>query len=416
MKGDVRVKKHLLIIATLDTKGREAKHIKDCVRKLGVVPVVMDIGTLGDPLTKANISRHEIARSAGYNPDELMQKRDRARAVSAMQEGGVIIARRLLQKGMLNGVLGIGGGTGTGIVTHIMRSLPFGIPKVVVSTVASRDVREYVGTKDIVMFHSVADILGSNEFIRHILAQAAHAVCGMMQASDTVKKAKPMVGVTAYGVSPFFALNAEPFLAKRGYEMIGFHANGVGGMAMEEMIGQGLLVGILESTPHELADEMYRGYCSGIGPKRFETAGEMGIPLLLAPGGLDNAVFSPYYPMPDKLLGRKQYTHDVRFCVRMEKQEMIEFARIIGEKLNKFRGPAHVLIPQRGWSEADKPGAELYDPDTDMVFVDELKKILRPEVPIELMNAHISDPAFAERAVELLDGMVKNRRQAPKIF
>ena len=401
------MKKHLLIISTLDTKGREAKYVRDCIQELGVTPLVMDIGTLGEPLTKPDISRQEVAQRVGCNLSELIEKRDRSRAVSAMQEGGAVVARELLQKGMLNGILGMGGGTGTGIVTSIMRSLPFGIPKVVVSTVASRDVREYIGTKDIVMFHSVADILGSNAFIRHILGQAAHAVCGMMQMSHTIKKGKPMVGVTAYGVSPAFALNAEPFLEKKGYEMIGFHANGVGGMAMEEMIEQGLLVGILDSTPHELADEMYGGYCRGIGEKRFETAGEMGIPLLFAPGGLDNAVFSPYYPMPDSLQGRKKYVHDVRFCIRMGKDEMITFARIIGEKLNKSRGPAYVLIPKMGWSEADKPGMDLFDPDTDMLFVEQLKKILRSDIPIEEMNAHISEEAFAERAVEILDAMVK---------
>ena len=408
------MKKYLLIIATLDTKGREAEHVKHCAQELGVTPIVMDIGTLGKPLTKPDISSYELAQSVGYDLSERMAKRDRSKAVEVMQEGGAITARNLLRKGMLNGILGMGGGTGTGIVTFIMRSLPFGIPKVVVSTVASRDVREYIGTKDIVMVHSVADILGSNEFIRHILAQAAHAVCGMMQMSNTIKKGKPMVGVTAYGVSPAFALNAEPLLEKRGYEMIGFHANGVGGMAMEEMIEQGLLVGILDFTPHELADEMYGGYCSGIGQKRFETAGEKGIPMLFAPGGLDNAVFSPYYPMPDILQGRKIYAHDVRFCVRMGKDEMIKFAQIIGEKLNKSKGPAYVLIPQKGWSEADKPGTDFFDPDTNMVFVDQLKKILRPDIPVEEMNAHISEVVFAERAVEILDGMVRKAGKTPE--
>ena len=398
---------HLLIIATLDTKGREAEHVKNCAEELGVTPIVMDIGTLGIPLTKPDISRHEVALRAGCNLAEIIEQRDRSQAVRAMQEGGAIVAGELLQKGMLNGILGLGGGTGTGIVTFIMRSLPFGIPKVVVSTVASRDVREYIGTKDIVMFHSVADILGSNEFIRHILGQASHAVCGMMQMGNAIKKGNPMVGVTAYGVSPAFALNAEPLLQKKGYDMIGFHANGVGGMAMEEMIEQGLLVGILDFTPHELADEMYGGYCSGIGQKRFEMAGGKGIPLLFAPGGLDNAVFSPYYPMPDSLQGRKIYSHDIRFCVRMGNEEMVKFAQIIGEKLNRSHGPAYVLIPQRGWSEADKPGTDFFEPDTDKVFVDQLKQILRPDIPVEEMNAHISDVAFAERAVDILDGMVK---------
>lgn len=401
------MKKQLLIVTTLDTKGREAAYVRDCVEHLGSQPILVDVGILLKAQTDPHITRYELAEAAGYDLDRLIAERDRSAAVRAVQEGGALVAQRLFREGKLDGVFGMGGGTGTAIAAFIMRSLPFGLPKVLVSTVASRDIREYIGTKDIAMFHSVADILGSNEFIRHILGQAAHAVCGMMQMGNTIKKGKPMVGVSAYGINSVCALNAEPLLVKRGYEMIGFHANGVGGMAMEEMIEQGLLVGILDFTPHELADEMYGGYCRGIGQKRFEMAGEMGIPLLFVPGGLDNAVFSPHYPMPDILKGRKTHVHDIRFCVRMDKDEMVKFAQIIGEKLNKSQGPVYVLIPKRGWSEIDKPGMEFFDPDIDMIFVDQLKRILRPGIPVEEMDAHISEAVFAERAVEILDGMIK---------
>ncbi len=407
------MKKYLLIITTLDTKGREAEYVRGCVQGLGVQSLLMDTGTLGRPLVEPDIKSKEVALAAGYDLERIVEKGDRSGAVAAMQKGGAVLARRLFDEGKLHGIFGMGGGTGTAIATSIMRALPFGLPKVVVSTVASRDVREYIGTKDIVMFHSVADILGSNEFIRHILAQAAQAVCGMMEAGTSIKKVKPMVGVTAYGINSACALNAEPLLEKRGYEMIGFHANGVGGMAMEEMIEQGLLVGVLDLTPHELADEMYGGYCRGIGQKRFETAGEMGVPLIFAPGGLDNAVFSPYYPMPDILKGRKTHVHDIRFCVRMDKDEMAKFAEIIGEKLNRSHGPVYVLIPKKGWSEIDKPGMELFDPDIDRVFVARLKKILKSGVPVEEMDAHISEEVFAERAVEILDGMIKKLDKKP---
>lgn len=403
--------KKLLIIATLDTKGREAEYVRDLAQNLGVGTIIMDIGTLGKPLTMPDISSKIVAETAGYNLEIFKQKGDRSSSVQSMQEGGQILAKKLVSEGTIGGVFGMGGGTGTAIVTSIMRSLPFGLPKAVVSTVASRDIREYIGTKDIVMFHSVADILGSNEFIRHILAQAIYAVCGMMQKGDTIKKGKPMVGVTAYGVSSECAFNAEPLLKKMGYEMIAFHANGVGGMAMEEMIEQRLLVGVLDFTPHELADETYGGYCRGIGEKRFETAGKMEVPLLFAPGGLDNAVFSPFYPMPQKLAGRRIHSHDIRFCVRMEREEMIMFAQTIGDKLNKSNGPAYVLIPKKGWSEADRLGMELFDPDVDRIFTDELKKIIKSEIPIEEIDVHISDPAFAERAVDILDNLIRLKQQ-----
>jgi uncharacterized protein (UPF0261 family) len=401
--------KCLLIIATFDTKGREAEYVKTIAQSLGVNAILMDVGTLEKPAVPPDISAYKVAEAAGYNLDTVKKKGDRAEAVKAIQEGGVVIARQLLQEKKIDGVFGMGGGTGTAIVTYIMCSLPFGFPKVVLSTVASRDVREYVGTKDIVMFHSVADLLGDNLFIRHILEQAIRAACAMMEKNIDMKSGRPMVAVTAYGINSQCALNAEHVLDAKGYAMIGFHANGVGGMAMEEMIEEGIIAGVLDFTPHELADNMYGGYCRGITDKRFEMAGKAGIPLVFAPGGLDNAVFSPFYPMPDILKGRKIHSHDERFCVRLGAVEMKEFARIISEKFNKSKGPIHVLIPKKGWSEADKPGMALFEPDTDRVFVDELKSLLTSGIPIEEMDLHISEQAFADRAVEILDDMIQRR-------
>jgi uncharacterized protein (UPF0261 family) len=407
------MKKHLLIIATLDTKGKEAAYVKDCAQKLGIHPILMDVGTLGEPLTHPDITRIEVVEAAGHRWEHLIKEQNRSLFVTAVQEGGAILAKDLLEKGKLHGIFGMGGGTGTAIVTHIMRSLPFGLPKVVLSTVASRDMKEYVGTKDIVMFHSVADILGSNEFMRLMLGQAAYAICGMIKKGSEMKKEKPMVAVTAYGINSVCAMNAEPLLQEKGYEMITFHANGCGGMAMEEFIAEGIVAGVLDLTTHEIADELFGGYCKGIGPMRLETAGRFGIPIVVAPGGLDNAVFSPFYPMPERLRGRRTHSHDIRFCVRMGPEEMKQFARIIGEKLNKSKGPTHILIPTKGWSEADKVGMELFDPKTDKIFVEELKKIINQNIPIEEMNVHISDPAFALRAVEALDDMIQAHRPYP---
>jgi uncharacterized protein (UPF0261 family) len=243
-----------------------------------------------------------------------------------------------------------------------------------------------------------------------MLGQAAHAVCGMIKKGSVIKKEKPMVAVTAYGINSLCAIQAEPLLQKRGYEMIAFHANGIGGMAMEEFIGQGLVAGVIDFTLHEIADEMFGGYCKGIGPMRLQTAGQFGIPLVVVPGGLDNAVFSPFYPMPDLLEGRKRHSHDIRFCVRMEPDEMKKFAHIIGEKLNRSKGPTYVLIPKKGWSEADKAGMELFDPKTDQIFVEELRRIINPNIPIEEMDVHISDPPFALRAVQVLDDMIQAHR------
>lgn len=405
------MKKQLLIISTMDTKGKEAAYVKECVEGLGIHPLLMDVGTLGDPLTEPDITRFDVVKAAGYHFEDLVKGRNRSISVKAVQEGGAALAKHLFEEGKLDGVLGMGGGTGTAIVTYIMRSLPLGVPKVVVSTVASRNVREYVATKDIMMFHSVADLLGSNEFIRLILGQASYAICGMIERGSRIQRGKPMVAVTAYGINSACAFHAELPLQDRGYEMIAFHANGCGGMAMEELIAQGLIAGVLDFTTHEIADEMFGGYCRGIGPARLETAGKTGIPLVVAPGGLDNAVFSPFYPMPDRLKGRKTYSHDIRFCVRMGREEMKEFARIVGEKLNRSKGPTYILIPKKGWSEADKVGMEFFEPETNQVFVEELRKIINPPIPIEEIDVHISEPAFARRAVEILDHMIRETEQ-----
>lgn len=402
------MKKHLLIIATLDTKGRETEFVRNCANALEVNPILMDIGILGNPPVIPDITKQELAEATGIDLDDLIQKNDRAKAVQAMEDGGVILARKLQQEGRLDGVIGLGGGTGTAIVSTIMRALPFGLPKVIVSTVASRDIRQFIGTKDIVMFHSVADLLGFNDFIRLILKQATHAVCGMMAGSGSFGTARPMVAVTAYGINSDVALNAEPLLEAKGYEMLGFHANGCGGMAMEELIAEGRIAGVLDFTPHEIADEMFGGYCRGIGASRLETAGKMGIPLVFAPGGLDNAVFSPVYPMPDSLKGRRIHGHDARFCVRMEKEEMETFARIIATKLNKAKGSIHVLIPTKGWSNADKEGAALFDPTVDAFFTRTLKELLLPHIPVEEIDLHISEPEFAFRAVEVLHDLIQN--------
>jgi uncharacterized protein (UPF0261 family) len=400
-------KKRLLIIATLDTKGREAAYIKECAEGRGVNVLLMDVGTLTPPQTPPDITRDELAHAAGLDLTTPLAEKDRANAVKTVQTGGAILAARMAERNEIHGVIGLGGGTGTAIVAFVMRALPFGFPKVIVSTVASRDVREYVGTKDIVMFHSVADLLGFNEFMRHILAQAAYAVCGMMERESHMKKGRSMVGVTAYGINSGCAMLAEALLEARGYDMIGFHANGCGGMAMEELIAEGLIAGVLDFNPHEIADEMFGGYCKGIGPARLETAGRLGVPLVFAPGGLDNAVFSPYYPMPDELKGRRTHGHDTRFCVRMEATEMEKFAHIVAGKLNKGRGPVRVLIPAKGWSDADKEGMPLFDPHVDRVFTEKLKSLLDPRILVEEMDVHISEPAFAARAVEILDGMIK---------
>jgi len=351
-------RRSLLILATLDTKGREALFVKAEAERLGVRGLLMDVGLRPSPY-KADIGSSNVCEAAGYSLEDALQ-RGRAFAIEAMQKGAGETAQALYREDRIHGILGIGGGTGTAIATHVMRMLPFGFPKVMVSTVASRDVRPYVGVKDIVMFHSVADLLGFNSFTRSILSRATCAVCAMMGGHASFVPERPLIALTAYGINSSCAFHVEPLVTERGYELICFHANGCGGMAMEEMVREGLIRGVLDFTLHEFVDDMFGGYCRGIGDERLRVALETSTPIVIVPGGLDNAVFSPSHPMPECLKGRKVHRHDERFCVRMHVPELQALASKIGARIKGCKGPIYVLIPKKGFSGIDREGTEFY--------------------------------------------------------
>jgi uncharacterized protein (UPF0261 family) len=369
----------------------------------------MDIGTFGTSQIKPDVTNRDIAAAENVDLDDTVGTWDKQRISYAIREGGAVIANRLFAEGRLHGVLSIGGGSGTGMATYIMRSLPFGIPKVMLSTVASRDIREYVQTKDIVMFHSVGDLLGLNDFMRHLLAQATHAVCGMMDREQP-RKSIPMIGVTACGPTSPCVLQLEEPLLQKEYEMMTFHAVGTGGMALEELIGEGRIEGVLDITPREIVDEFYEGFSKGAGPDRLETAGKMGVPLVFAPGGIYFFGFTPSCPAPQKLLSRPTVHYDYRILIRTAVEDMRKVALIIGEKLNKAPDLNYVLIPIKGFSEYSKPGERLYDHEADQVFIDVLKSVLNPSIPFEEIDTDINDPVFVKRSVEVLDKLMRKKR------
>ena len=407
-------KKHLLIITTLDTKGREAAFIKDVTIKLGVHPILMDIGSFSTSQIEPDVTNKDLAGAVNVDLDKAAGAWDKRRISYAIREGGAIIANRLFAEGKLHAVLAIGGGSGTGMGTYIMRSLPFGLPKVMLSTVASRDVREYVQTKDIVMFHSVGDLIGLNDFMRHLLAQAAHAVCGMMNREQP-EKSIPMIGVTACGPTSPCVLQLEEPLKQRGYEMMAFHAVGTGGMALEELIGEGRIEGVLDITTRELVDEFYGGFSKGAGPDRLETAGKMGVPLVFAPGGLDFSGWDSSCPAPKEILSRPTVQYDYRYLIRTDAEDMRKVALIIGEKLNKAPDSNYVLTPNKGFSEYSKKGGPFYDHEVDQVFIDVLKGVLNPTIPFEEIDVDINDPVFVKRSVEVLGMLMKKKADTSRM-
>jgi len=396
--------KTIMVIGTLDTKGEEVEYLRTRIESRGHQTIVVDVGVLGEPLTRADISREETAKAGGATIDELIAWRDRRRAVQVMLRGASEIARDLYERGRLAGAVALGGGTGTHIGTGVLRTLPLGVPKLMISTVASRDMSEEIGTKDITMMHSVVDMVGLNAVSKKILDNAAGAIVGMVKGDVTLETSRPLIGVTSFGFCTAGAMHVRSFLEKHGYEMVAFHANGIGGMAMEDLVEQGLLSGVLDFATHEFADHLYEGYCGNIGPGRLEAAGKVGIPQVVVPGGLDCIVleFDSPETIPPNFKGRKIFWYDFRSGVRTSAEELTILAGTIAGKLNKARGPVRVVIPTKGWSEADGEDGPLYEPQTNQVFVTELQGLLRPGIPVELVDAHINEPAFAQAAVSAL--------------
>jgi len=365
----------------------------------------VDVGVLNETPFQADVARQEVAKAGGLSLPEILASSDRRVAVQTMMDGAIKIANELHQTGKLSGVVAVGGGTGTHICTGVMRTLPLGVPKLMVSTVASRDMSQEIGTKDITMMHSVIDMLGLNAVSKKILANAAGAIVGMVETDVGLTPTRPLVGLTVFGFCTEGAMHVKSLLEARGYEMVAFHANGTGGMAMEDLVDQGVLSGVLDFATHEFADQLYGGYCGGIGPGRLEAAGRRGIPQVVVPGGLDCIVleFDSPETIPPQFRDRKIFWYDFRSGVRTSKEEMKTLAQTIAGKLNKARGPVKVVIPLRGWSEADGEGAPLHEPETNQVFIAELKRLLRPQIEVIEVDAHINEPEFAEAAVATLD-------------
>ncbi|MEW6351775.1 MAG: Tm-1-like ATP-binding domain-containing protein [Thermodesulfobacteriota bacterium] len=400
---------NVVIVGTLDTKWAEVDYLRSVIAQSGCAATVVDVGTLHPPGIRPDVSREEVASAAGMSLDEVLQIKDRRVAVGTMTKGASEIAVELLRRGKLSAIVSVGGGTGTHIGTGVMRSLPLGVPKLMVSTVASRDMSELIGTKDITIMHSVIDILGLNSVSRRILANAGAAIAGMALQAGEIRPEKPIVGLTSFGFITEGAMQVKRLLEANGYEVAPFHANGTGGMAMEDLIDQGLIHGVIDFALHEFSDQLYGGYCGAIGEGRLESAGRRGIPQVVVPGGLDCIVleFDSLETMPEPVKGRKVFWYDFRSGVRTSAEDVMVLARTIARKLNRAQGPTRFLIPMGGWSEADAVGGPLYEPAVNQVFVDEIRSLLDPRVEVIEVDAHINDDSFAHAAVNTLKTLMK---------
>jgi uncharacterized protein (UPF0261 family) len=392
----------ILVIGTLDTKGPEVGYLRDQVIRHGGRPLVIDPGILGDPATPADVSRQEVARAAGVELAGLIAGGDRQRCQAAMIEGLAAVVTRLHAEGRVDGVVGVGGAQGTAMATAAMRALPVGIPKVMVSTVACGNTAfgPYVGTKDVTMLHSVADILGLNRVTRRILAQAAAAVVGMASVEAVATGDRELVAITQAGITTLGVLEIKERLENLDFEVIAFHCNGIGGKAMEEMILEGVIQGVIDYSPHEIVDYLYGGLMPAL-PDRLLAAGQRGIPQVVVPGGTDIRLYGVGGDLPEELRQRLCVQHTPTHThVRSSAEEMSGVAHFIAERLNGGRGPRAVLLPLRGFSMNNKPGGPLYDAEANQALVNTLRDELTSEVRLVEIDAHINDPEFAALTVE----------------
>lgn len=402
----------VVVTSTLDTKGPETAYVSARIREASLDTLVVDCGVLGEPMGIVPDVGHEaVARAAGSTLDRVRTVGTRGAAIEIMQEGLRRVVADLNREGRCDGIIALGGAEGAVMAAHAMQGLPIGVPKVLVTPLASgrRIFAPFVGARDIMVMHSVVDILGLNPISRQIFDNAAGAIVGMVLAraaafqrpgsapSSRAIDAEPrMVAVTMLGNTTPAVMRMKPQLEAAGYTPVIFHANGVGGQVMEELIARGDFVGVIDFTTGELANELLGAYYAA-GPHRMEAAARAGVPQVVVPGCVDFFVAGPRDSIPDKWRGRPVYYHNPAFTlIRTTREEMAELGRIMASKLNACRGPLVVAFPRGGLSIPDKPGGVFHDPEGNAAFLAALRADLRAGIPVIEVDAHINDPVFAD--------------------
>jgi uncharacterized protein (UPF0261 family) len=400
----------VVLLGTLDTKGIEYDYLRSRLKAEGCDVVLIDAGIRDTPQVQPDITREEVARAANADVAALAAAGDRGVAVETMGQGARAIVQRLYSEGKIDGLMGMGGGGGSSLVAQAMRALPIGVPKLIVSTLASGDTRPYVGTADVTMMYSVVDIAGINRISERILTNAAAAIAGMAKAYANFRPAaesKSLIGATMFGVTTPCVTEARKILEDRGYEVLVYHATGTGGRSLESLVEGGYIAGVLDVTTTELADELVGGVLSA-GPDRLEAAGKHGIPQVVSLGALDMVNFGPIDTVPEKFRSRNLYKHNPTVTLmRTTPEECAELGRIIARKLNQATGPLAVYIPLRGISMIATEGGTFYDPAADKALIDNLKAGLRSDIVIHELDMDINDPRFAQAMANRLDELVR---------
>ncbi len=406
----------IVLPGTLDTKGAEYQFVRDRLHDRGLETLVIDAGVTGPPHFPPDVSRERVFEAAGTSLAAVLRAGDRGQAVEAAARGVAKLVIELHDRGQVDGVLALGGSAGTTIGTAAMRALPFGVPKVMVSTLASGQVKPYVGVRDLLMMNSVVDISGINRVSRTVLTNAAGAIAGMVEGRRPHAAGgadRPLLAATMFGVTTPCVSAARERLEAGGYEVLVFHATGVGGMTMESFVSDGLVRGVLDVTTTELADELVGGVLTA-GTDRLTAAGLRGVPQVISLGALDMVNFGPPGTVPEKFRGRRFYQHNPTVTLmRTTPEENDRLGKEIAEKASAARGPTAVLVPRRGVSAIDREGQPFWWPEADRALFQSLRNWIGPQVRFVELDLHINDPEFARAAAETLLEMMKAESSPP---
>jgi uncharacterized protein (UPF0261 family) len=393
--------KTVLLIGTLDTKGAEFAYVRDLIQARGHQTLLLNAGIF-EATIDADITAEEIAQAGGGDLAQLRANQDRGEAMQIMTKGVANVTERLYLEGKFDGALGLGGSGGTALATAGMRVLPVGVPKLMVSTVASGDVSPYVDVKDITMMYSVVDVAGINRLSRQILANAAGMIVGAVEQTVPAGDDKPLLTATMFGVTTPCVTVVRERLEAAGYEVLIFHATGSGGRAMESLIEAGFVAGVADVTTTEWCDELVGGVLSA-GAHRLETAGRKGVPQVVSVGALDMVNFWAIDTVPPQFKDRNLYRHNENVTLmRTTPEENAQLGKIIADKLNAATGPTALLLPLRGVSMIDAEGQPFHDPDADTTLFDAIRSNLRDSVELVELDMHINDPAFGQAIADKL--------------
>jgi uncharacterized protein (UPF0261 family) len=412
--------KNIVILATLDTKGEEVAHVKGLLEARGDLATLVDVAPLGPPAVEPDYANEAVAKLGGWDLADLLKKGERDEIMAVMGKGAAKLVLGLFKEGSVDGVMGLGGNQGSAIASMAMKVLPIGFPKFLVSTVASGNIRPYVGHKDIAVMFSVGDMLGGpNAVTGSILANATAALMGMVEYGEPVSTSadRPTIAISELGNTEKAARHAVELLREKGFHVVPFHASGAGGSAMEELIETGAIHGVLDLTPHELAEEVIGvGAYVPVKPGRLSAAGRAGIPQVVSTGGLEYLCFGPFESIPTRLRRRRIYMHNpLNANLKISRVEMAGVGRIMANRLNEAKGPTAVIVPLKGWSIYGSKGGPLYDPQGNRGLVQELKENLSPEIELKTLDAHINDNDFVEQCVDKLVGfMEKGKKSEPE--